>query len=383
MVCVPKHVKGDKMKRVTVRKKSYDYIRVLACFCVIGIHSTGRSNYNFRGGVEIVDFLLQSFSRIGLPVFFLLSGALILNQKNTVHIGQFYLKRFIKIVIPFFIYSLIYVLWVNQGFAFEDCFRLDTWKRVVNEILPGLRGIMETYQVITLWFVYTLLGLYLVAPFIAVMLQNMEEKMLGSLAFFLVVMRCIKNYFPVLFGFKIGVDYIFANWCMYFILGYIIVQPFMEKYYSAIEKTGIAALIISMIVKVFIPQYMCENYYDLAPHMILQAASMFIFIYRREDRIGKNEKVAVAIQKISKYTFSIYLLHSFVMGIVVRSGILEKMTSNIIINEILRIVITFFGGLIIAVVIDNSIIRIIQSICEKMIKLLAEILHKMRKGEHA
>lgn len=45
------------------------------------------------------------------------------------------------------------------------------------------------------------------------------------------------------------------------------------------------------------------------------------------------------------------------MGVIVRSGILEKMTSNIIVNEILRIILIFFGGFIIAVVIDNSIIE--------------------------
>ena len=97
----------------------------------------------------------------------------------------------------------------------------------------------------------------------------------------------------------------------------------------------------------------------------------------RWDRLDKNEKAAAVIQILGKYTFSIYLLHSSVMGVIVRSGILEKMTSYIIVNEILRIILIFFGGFIIAVVIDNSIIRIVQSVCEKMIKCLVDIFHKI------
>lgn len=369
------------MEEVKSRKRAYDYIRVLACFCVIGIHSTGRDSYSFKEGWEMIDFFLQSFSRIGLPVFFILSGALILNQEKTIHIGEFYLKRLVKIVIPFMMYSLFYVLWVNQGFGVSDCLKLETWRRVVRGILPGIGAIMETYQVITLWFVYTLIGLYLVAPFLAVMLQNMGEKMLGGFALFLIIMRCIKNYFPILFGFKIGIDYIFGSWCMYFILGYIIVQPFMKKYYSVLELSGIAAFIISMLVKVFFPQYISENYYDLAPHMILQAVAMFICIYRREDRIGKNDKIAEIMRKLSKYTFSIYLLHSFVMGVIVRSGILDRMTSNIIVNELLRIILTFLGGLIIAFIVDNTIIKFVQYVCGKCIKGTRDIIYKIKAKE--
>jgi len=367
------------MEKITVRKRAYDYIRVLACFCVIGIHSTGRDSYSFKESWEIIDFFLQSFSRIGLPVFFILSGALILNQKKTMHVGEFYLKRFVKIVVPFFLYSLFYILWVNQGFVLSDCLKWETWRRIVSGILPGICATMETYQVITLWFVYTLIGLYLVAPFLAVMLQNMDEKMLKGLALFLIIMRCIKNYFPILFGFRIGIDYIFGSWCMYFILGYIIVQPFMEKYYSFIEVSGIAAFVISMLVKIFVPQYMSENYYDLAPHMIVQAIGMFIFVYRREAALGRFDKMSKIIEKLGKYTFSIYLLHSFVMGEVVRSGILERITSNVIINELLRIFMTFLGGFIIAVVVDNSIIKFTQYLCGKFIKIIADIVHNIKE----
>lgn len=349
------------------RKKVYDYIRVLACFCIIGIHSTGGISYEFKEAWEFMEYTLHAFFMVGLPVFFLLSGALLLSGKRQESVGGFYKKRFVKIVVPFFIYSMFYVVWVNPGYGISDCFQLETWKAMVKNIIPGIKGTLETYQVVPLWFVYTIIGIYLVAPFLKIMMQNMNENMLKSLAVFLFVMRCIKNYFPVLFGFKIGIDYIFSNWVMYFLLGYIIIQPMMEKYYKWIEIGGALSFVISIIVSIGFPQYASDNYYDLAPHMILQACGLFIFMYRRESVICKNDKVTKVITGLSKYTFSIYLLHSFAMREVIKTGILDRLTGNVIIKELLQVLFTFIVSFVMAVIVDNSIVKFFQKICGKLL----------------
>lgn len=349
------------------RQKVYDYIRVLACLCIIGIHSTGRSSYEFNEIWEIVDYILHDFFRISLPVFFLLSGALLLSGRKQESVGEFYKRRFIKIVLPFFVYSLFYAVWVNQNFRLLDCFSVETWKNIIKNILPGIKGTLETYQAVPLWFVYTIIGIYIVAPFLKVMLQNMDEKMLKTLAVVLFVMRCIKNYVPVWFGLKIGVDYIFSGWILYFILGYIIIQPWMEKYYKWIAVSGALAFGISSVVYIVFPQNVSENYYDLAPHMILQACGLFILMYKSENVICKNEKVTKVVTILSKYTFSIYLLHSFTMREVIKSGILDRLTGNVIIRELLQILFTFIVSFVLAVAVDNTIMKLFQNICEKIL----------------
>ena len=70
------------MKKISKREPIYDFIRVFACICVIGIHCTK-------------NLLFESISRIGLPMFTFLSGVLILNS-NDESISTFYFKRFIK-----------------------------------------------------------------------------------------------------------------------------------------------------------------------------------------------------------------------------------------------------------------------------------------------
>lgn len=350
------------------RKKVYDYIRVLACVCIIGIHSTGKSTYNYKDIWEVCDYVIHSFFVISLPVFFLLSGALAISGKKQVSVKEYYINKLIKIVIPFFLCSLFYAVWVNQGVQFRDCLNLETWKMMLKNVLPGIKGTLEIQQVTHLWFVYSILGIYLVTPFLKVMLQHMDESMIKTLAVLMFVMRCIKNYIPVLFGFKIGVDYIFSGWIMYFILGYIIIQPMMQKYYWLLEAGGVAAFFISLIVYAVFPQYSSDNYYDLAPHMVLQACGLFVFIYRREAVICRNVAITKVVEVISKYTFSIYLVHLFVIGKLNGSGLLEKMTDNIVAQGMIRIACVFVISFVLAVILDNSIIKVCQNLCVKVLK---------------
>lgn len=136
----------------TKRKHHYDYIRALGVLCIIGIHSTDLllSNVHNHSAQWWFGTLIQIVVRIGLPIFFMISGALILNSSND-NIGEFYKKRFLRILIPLFIYSFIYLYVFN--------YRLDILK--FNNFIESIKLILSNNVHYHLWFVYTILGIYM------------------------------------------------------------------------------------------------------------------------------------------------------------------------------------------------------------------------------
>jgi surface polysaccharide O-acyltransferase-like enzyme len=82
---------------------------VLGSFFVVMAHL----NYTQVKGTYPVDFY-YAFSRIAVPLFFLLSGYLLLQKEEP--LGVFFKKRAWKVFLPFIAWSLIY-MWQGNQFA--------------------------------------------------------------------------------------------------------------------------------------------------------------------------------------------------------------------------------------------------------------------------
>ena len=86
----------EQKNEIEKREIIYDFIRVISCFLVIGIHSTDLIKISSQIGSHTwwIGNLIQAIVRIGLPMFALLSGVLILKSKEQ-KVSAFYFKRFI------------------------------------------------------------------------------------------------------------------------------------------------------------------------------------------------------------------------------------------------------------------------------------------------
>ncbi|HAK29628.1 MAG TPA: acyltransferase, partial [Sphingobacterium sp.] len=86
-------------------------LRIVAIFLVILIHSS--SGYLNSNEFESFDWSyanwLNSFSRFAVPLFVVISGALLLQKDEST--GQFYRKRLLKIVPPFLFWSIVYLFY--------------------------------------------------------------------------------------------------------------------------------------------------------------------------------------------------------------------------------------------------------------------------------
>lgn len=89
-----------------MNSKSADLLRVTAVFLVILLHVAANAFHHFHDAWEITTFY-GSLSRVCIPLFFMLSGALLL--KKTESIRLFFMKRAGKIIVPTMFWSFAYL----------------------------------------------------------------------------------------------------------------------------------------------------------------------------------------------------------------------------------------------------------------------------------
>ena len=161
---------GRKMTSKTGRIFYFDALRVLAILFVISLHATGHlaeifpfsidNIYTFRG---FFASFAPNFLRIGVDLFLMLSGALLLGREWTY--AGFLKKRLPRLVKPFIFWSLIFTVMLV----------------LASYLMPGLNFIahftvtdilMLFWDTITCrapgsvvyWFFWMMLGVYLMIP---------------------------------------------------------------------------------------------------------------------------------------------------------------------------------------------------------------------------
>lgn len=161
----------------TTRYAYIDLLRCLAVLLVIMLHCvSGYANNTALFGTRTwwACNIINSFARMGVPLFFMISGFLLLSSEGTCRIGAFYKRRFSKLCIPFLFWDVIYY--------FEVCVlegRTPTLLSFLNELTR--QG--SKYH---LWFIYQILALYLLMPFLKKIVDHSTER--ERWAFLLVIL---------------------------------------------------------------------------------------------------------------------------------------------------------------------------------------------------
>lgn len=215
------------MKTNTSRIVYLDILCILCCFMIVCHHSpmpTDSLKGWFCAGLYFVTMP-------GLVLFFMISGALLLPvQMNT---RMFLKKRVTKVAVPTLCFIAIH-LFIKTLKGVE----INWWHTLLS--LPfSVQGNG------VLWFPYTLVGLYLVAPVISVWLQRISRK---ELEFYL-LLWAVTLFYPLLKRVltvndtNTGLLYYFNGYLGYFVLGY-----YLRRYSSRLSFGLLAVLSVVAVL---------------------------------------------------------------------------------------------------------------------------------------
>ena len=349
----------EKTKEKNNREVIYDVIRVFSCIGIMIIHCSGfLMQEDGDNSIWWMGNIITTICFIGLPMFFVLSGALLLNNTKE-DIVTFYKKRFTKIVIPFLIYSLIYIIGFEYKLNFEQFNIID----IFSKILGG-----NVY--FHLWFVYSIMGIYLFTPFIRKMCQNINDKECKILFILILGVSIIKYLLPSFnINFKLE-DIPFVGWGLYFILGYLLTKECIRKYYKVFYGLGILCFIFSIFAHRFLKNI--ENTFDLSIIMMFQVIAIFIFFTRNKEKLKiKRENVFIFL---SKYSWEAYLIHGAIRELIYKINFLEiTKISYAIITSIMLIILSYITAFILHNLVIKNIEKLLEILFKKIKKSIANI----------
>jgi surface polysaccharide O-acyltransferase-like enzyme len=289
-----------------------DLIRIVAIFMVILIHAT--TEYNpcivdimSPQGIELwwATNVYNALSRGSVPLFIMVSGFLLLQpSKYDEPLGVFLKKRWRRIGLPVIFWGAIYFAWN----AYINNQPVNTLY-IAESILSG------PYQ--QFWFIYLLIGLYLLTPLIRVVVAHADLKLIK---YFLIIwfigtaiVPMFKLYTPLIESINWFDSTIFTQTGLigYFILGAYITKLKIRK--PLLYLTFIGSSLITIFGTYFIVRSIGGKYwqffYDYTSFNIIFATiSLFLILYSLPIP-KKFPKASKTLRIIGASTLGIYLLH--------------------------------------------------------------------------
>ena len=282
------------------RDYKLDIVRIVACLMVVLMHSP-IPNMKLSGIIAVGNTMI-TMPCIGL--FFIVSGYLLLPVKTSMK--DFLTKRLWKVVWPTLVFTLFYII-VNTICDGGD---IKSILRQLASIPFGAQGNG------VLWFMYTLIGLYLIAPIITPFIEKATRKELEFIIG-LWAITLLWPYLMIVLSVNTGIDSIlhsFSGYAGYFILGF-----YLKKYPIRINTFAALLLIVMPFVlyigfkKTGIELGFEDGFSYLSLPIALMTLSVFLLLqkYVRTDKLSLT--VRNVISDFSNCSFGIYLLHIFVM----------------------------------------------------------------------
>lgn len=317
-----------------------DLLRILACFMVLISHSCDAFIGTFDGSSTFVTGVFWgSLVRACVPLFAMMSGILLFPV--TTDLATFYKKRIKRIVVPLIFWSIIlpicFYIYLNfiktSNSALIDMNNF-TIKATLTKIFTAVFNF--NYDTTPLWYIYMLLGLYLIIPIFGVWINHASKKDLKIFLSFWIVslfIPYIKMLAPAL-GFpgnwgnngiwgvsnwnEFGTFYYFSGFLGYIILAYYLLKYPLnwswKKTLSIAIPTFIVGFAITMSGFLLIQKYypadvanLEQVWYFCSINVAMMTFALFIVFQKL------NIEPSALIKKVSAATFGIFLSHFIIV----------------------------------------------------------------------
>ncbi|HBF7094557.1 TPA: acyltransferase [Clostridioides difficile] len=330
-----------------------DFIKVLAIYFVCFYHYNN-FNTDFLSNPSISTYLsyfIKGIASTGVPLFFMVSGALMLNRNYNLNK---HIRKIINIIILTIIWGMITLLILSpiKGNSYS---------------IPGFVKALWTWEQDTinhLWFLQTLVCVYILYPLIKEVYDIEGKKVLNYILIVIFIFtfgNVLLNMVANIVESILGINYItnhefnffnnfnlfrgfYAYTLVYFIVGALLLEKLKND--MRINVNQIIMIFIIGISTLFLYGVMMSNSnkevygtvwngYDTIM-TLLMCISIFILSYISNSKLDKLSSV---VQLIGENTLGIYFVHRMVGSILKPYYITLTFSTSIISNLVFGIVV--------------------------------------------
>ena len=307
------------------RVKYISFMYVAATVAVVVMHANSSFWHYTTDSYWGITNVIESVFYCAVPIFFMLTGATLIDYQKRYSTKTFFKKRFLKTVIPFLAWSIFALFWKS---------RETIWAMMTGAPNNGLdwtvgsviKGIFNTQIYSIYWFFIPLFCIYLTIPFYAAI----PEKKRIKVYIYAIIASLVFNYsIPFVLGLLNAYTdfsmtstltvFISHQYLIYPLIGYVLHKKEMErKYRFIIYGAAIAGLLTFMLGTYFDTRSKGQlvgtfrGYYSLP--CVMYSAGMFLFLKNISAKI-KSEKVLRILMWFQGYSFPIYLIHRYYLDV--------------------------------------------------------------------
>ncbi|OEU41369.1 hypothetical protein BGV40_15325 [Methanosarcina sp. Ant1] len=291
-----------------------NYLRAVAIIAVLIIHTTD-DTAAVKKLTELTFSLMyiEELVRFAVPMFVFVSGFVLYNKyKSELPMKEFYKKRFMAILIPYLIFSIIYDI-VNAHLGLFPIITL-------NSVITSIFNFNASGH---FWYFQLILTFYIFYPAIIAYYEIIKEYfgIYTFIALFLsiLIMYLLGSFIPS-FEFTLGTPF---KYLIYFLFGIYLNDNYEQtcRILESISLKKIILLVILIISLPFFSMFLCVDprcgtqisnfipyYYQLtliSTHLLHMCIFIFclylVLLYKPRIRI---------LQKIGEYSYGIFLVHA-------------------------------------------------------------------------
>lgn len=248
----------------------------------------------------ICSVLYNGICRISVPIFFMISGALLLEQptdlkKNT--------KRLISMTLKTIAWGLVFIVW--------DYFYLGE--------IYSFKGLFSTPVRVHFWYLYVMVGIYITLPLWQKLVSGDSKKLMKYFSIAFIILLAINFVLDI---FRLRVTYevpLLGNavYACYFIMGYVI-RHYIDE--IRIKKWICYTVLIVCVASTDLLTLLAskragshiEIYSDFRTVFIALTSMIVFYLFMKAKEFRHRKWIAV----VSKHSFNIYMMHVFFLDIV-------------------------------------------------------------------
>ncbi len=304
-------------EKINGRVAFADLLRVFGIIAVIVLSLTGSTMEHTAVSTQSwwILNLYDGLSRWCVPVFVMLSGMFMLDPKGSSSLSRLFLHNMLRLFLCLLFWGGIYAVvgYAAAGGRF-------TWHGLWDAILSALRGNTHYH----LWFLYIILGLYLVTPILRAFVRGASRK---ELHYFFVLCFLFASLLPTLFHFwprstaplQVWYDRLEVRMVLGYV-GYYVAGYYLKEYTISRLAEAIAYVlgIVGAVVTVWGTAALSRSagrftdplYGWFSPNVVWFSVAIVV-LFRYVLGISEERSRRQRLSGTARLVFGMYLVHVF------------------------------------------------------------------------